>query len=192
MEALMRAVAASALVLLSISRAASAACPPPDAEVSAAIEQISQPNKSAEEPLELLLEKPMAAACQLIAELKLVDELRVGGLEQEEHPAAMRVVWSIRALRYITGCGDFRGSTKERFAMERMLPRYDTLGPREQFLMRDSRDKVPFFAVWMSHDSTFFAARDAQAQIIAQWRGWLNEVDNFEFDRCEDSIEWYF
>jgi len=188
----MRGVSALSLVLLLVSRAASAACPPPDPEVSAAIEQLSQPDKGAEEPLERLLQKPQAAACQLVAELKLVGELRVGQLEQEEHPAAMRVVHSIRALRYITGCHDFRGSTKERFPAEEFLPRYDTLAPREQFLMRDGRDNVPFFAVWMSRDSTFFAARDVQLQIIAQWRDWLNDIDEFEFGRCEDGRDWYF
>jgi hypothetical protein len=190
----MRCAAALSVLLLSISGAASAACPPPDPEIADAINQFMVDHTREEygEFYERLLRQPKEAACQLVAELKLVDELRVGAMEQEEHPAAMRVVQAIRALRYITDCQDFTGRTKERLAAERLLPDYDTLGPREQFLLRDGRDNVPFFSVWMSHDSTFFAARDVQTQIIAQWKDWLDTIDEFEFGRCEDPNDWYF
>jgi hypothetical protein len=186
----MRVVATAALVLLSMSGATSAACPPPDPEVSEAIQQLSA-DGTGMEVLDRLLQKPKAAACQLVAELKLVDERFVSPRIEDQHPAAIRVAWSIRALRYITRCQDFGGSTKEKFPSGEFLPRFDLLNDRKNFLLQYDRDHMPFFVTWMSRGVFFFAGRDAQSEIIAHWREWLGDLDQFEFGPCEDLNDWY-
>ena len=187
----MRAVVALAVALFSVSRTASAACPLPDPQIAATINRLPDRGREAE-VLDRLLQKPKAAACQLVAELKLVEERIVTPRIENEHRTAMQVAWSIRALRYITRCQDFGGSTKENFATNEFLPRFDLSNERKNFLIDYDHNNLPFFADWMSHDIVFFADWDAQSEIIAKWREWLDRIDQFEFGRCEEFNDWYF
>src|SRR5947207_12493875 len=59
--------------------------------------------------------QPVAAACYLIKELRVVPEIWIKGGEQDNHLKTMHVIWTLRALRYITGGLRFKGKTKYRF-----------------------------------------------------------------------------
>lgn len=98
-------------------------------------------------------DEPAIAACYLVNELQVVPEKWIRGGDQDKHPKTMHVIWSLRALRYITGGINFKGKTKYRFNESSEIE-----ANRKQFL-RPENNEVPFFAVWMSRDSLASPAR---------------------------------
>jgi len=146
-----------------------------NARVTHAIAELGKLRSDIGDPLAVLLSDPVIAACHLVWSLHVVNETHVAGYQQDKHPKTMRVIWALRALRYLTHCQDFRAPTAEN-------PRnWDEM--RRGFLLRDDdihtpaktwkpSDGVPFFATWMSRDSVFIAPRDAQQKIIMQWVRW--------------------
>lgn len=94
------------------------------------------------------------------------------------HP---RVVWYIRALRFLTR-SDFKGRTDGRLTDD-----------EKNFLVYDEGRRVKFFGTWMSRDIAFVAPKDAQIKIIRQWRDWFTR--NGKTHNYSDSTpldDWYF
>jgi len=134
--------------------------------------------------LATLLERPADAVCNLIQGLHPVATRHVSGYDESPDREALAVVWRLRALRFVTGCQDFRAPTKD------ALSHPDEAG--RQFLERRGSRRLPFFAVWMSRDSLYLAPPDAQAAIIAQWKRWFSENGSrFDYRACESSDDWY-
>jgi hypothetical protein len=168
----------------------------PNARVSAAIAALGQPNARTADQLSVLASEPAAAVCQLLRSLHVVHDTHIVGYEQEKHPDTMRVIWALRALRYLSNCHEFRASTADDPA------KWDEL--RRDWLLRDehgvpvvswkSTDRIPFFATWMSRDSVFIAPPDAQKAIIEQWRQWYLDTGRrgFHFQTCDSADRWYF
>jgi hypothetical protein len=164
--------------------------------VKNAIAKMGQLGGSTPAQWSVLASEPAAVACELVRCLHVVDETRVAGYEQGEHPETMRVIWAIRLLRYLTGCQDFRGATGEN------PEKWDD--DRRSFLLGDGpgtplgKPKTPvpirFFQTWMSRDSVFIAPPDAQQEIIAQWLRWYQESvsQGFQFHTCKSMDAWYF
>jgi len=98
----------------------------------------------------------------------------------------MKVVWTMRALRFLTGT-NFLAETKHVFGSDEVEQRRQTL------LHKYDEKKVPFFAVWMSRDSIYFAPEDAQTTIIAQWKLWI-EKNKYDLPPIKETRteEWYF
>lgn len=168
----------------------------PNVRVSHAIAALGQSNSSPADQLSILASEPIAAVCQLLRSLHVVHDTHIVGYEQERHVNTMRVIWALRALRYLADCQDFRASTAENPAKWEKL--------RREWLLRDehgaplkswkSTDRVPFFATWMSRDSVFIAPPDAQGDIITQWRRWYRDTGSrgFRFQTCNSVDRWYF
>jgi len=147
-------------------------------------------------PFSILATDPPVAACHLIRSLRTVRDTHVIGYEQDKHVDTMRVIWALRALRYLTDCQDFRAPTAEN------PDKWD--GLRREWLLRDDTgvpmtnwkpsDGVRFFATWMSRDSLFIAPSDAQQGIITQWVEWYRTKGShgFQFKTCESVNQWYF
>src|SRR5690349_14228635 len=100
------------------SYAATAAAPKLSCEDTA--EMASLTHRSWYDPdyrasFEVFRSRPEVAACYLINELRVVPESWIRGGDQSKHPETMHVIWSLRALRYITGGLRFKGKTKYRF-----------------------------------------------------------------------------
>jgi hypothetical protein len=184
------------LLLVVLAPATGSAAPAcrPDREVTKAIAEFR--DTRAEAQRDLLARRPDVAACHLVHSLHVVRDTHVAGYEQDRHPDTMQVIWALRALRYLTGCKDFRAPTAE-----------DVTGweeTRRGFLLRDERGVssdtalakpgVKFFQTWMSRDSVFIAPPDAQRAIITQWVQWYREAGShgFEYRRCEPVDAWYF
>ena len=167
-----------------------------NAPVTEAIAGLMGDRSALSDRLSVLSHNPVDAACRLIASLHVVGDTHVAGYEQGRHRDTMRVIWALRALRYLTDCQDFRAPTHENPATWSEL--------RRDWLLRDSTgapianwkpaDGVPFFRTWMSRDSVFIAPRDAQARIIARWRQWYQKSgrQGAHFHACESMDEWYF
>ena len=68
---------------------------------------------SVEKHLDVLARQPEVAACHLVRSLHVVRDPHVVGYKQKKHPETMQVIWALRALRYLTGCQDFRAQTAE-------------------------------------------------------------------------------
>jgi hypothetical protein len=146
--------------------------------------------------LSVLAGDPVVAACQLIASLHVVADTHVAGYDQGRHRNTMRVIWALRALRYLTGCQDFRAPTRENPATWSALRRDWLLHDNSGAPVRNGQpvDGVPFFQTWMSRDSVFIAPRDTQEKIIARWHRWYRESGSrgVGFHTCESMDQWYF
>lgn len=114
---------------------------------------------------ELLDAHRCAALPLLAAELRPVPEGRIAHDELPSRPAAMHVVWTIMALRYLTG---------EEMTARTSAPLPKTGGvPGDAWdLLRKGlpRGETQFFAVWMSRDHVYLADVAAQRRIIEKWR----------------------
>jgi len=135
--------------------------------------------------LDRLIDDPASAACHLTASLHTLDVLSITPRERGEQAEAMAVVWSLRALRFLTGGKDYRAPTSHQFPASE--------GAREQFLHRGAEDgSVRFFSTWMSRDTVYIAPRDAQEAIISKWRDWYaNEGVSFPYEPSEHVDDWY-
>ena len=121
----------------------------------------------------------------LIATLQPIPEGKVLPEEKNAHRVTLHVVWSLRALRYLTG-KDFRAPTAHVFGSDEDERR------REELLKKED-ETVTFFATWMSRDSVYIAPVDAQRAIIEAWRRWFSEQDENWRPISEPSIDdWYF
>lgn len=76
------------------------------------------------------------------------------------------VLWTIRALRYITGGMDFCAPTRHRFGNSGQEVY------RAYWLHFENKRCVTFFAVWPSRGHFFIAPVDAQQEIINAWKRW--------------------
>ena len=139
--------------------------------------------------LQQLRRDPHLAVRLLVSQLKPVDEVKILAWEQEKHADAMKVVWSIRALRFLTR-RDFLSETDYRFGDS------ETEDTRNQMLHHHTgaKNRVSFFGVWMSRDSIYFAPVDAQEKIITKWKEWLrSHGDTFVMPAEEPGYsKWYF
>jgi hypothetical protein len=170
-------MALAAVVLCLSSVEAFSQQSPSDAEINAAIGRLGeQTDAKGFTQFEVLYKNPRRSVELLIAGLKPV---RRGEYLTGNHPQA---VWSIRALRSLTGMS-FRG------------PTHADLGDDEaHFLGHDPRtDEVEFFGTWMSRDRVRVAPVDAQTAIIKKWRKWFREHgETFSYANDRNFDHWYF
>lgn len=125
-----------------------------------------------EQRLKVLAEHPVRSAELLTG---LLRPTRRGKYRQ--HP---RVVWHIRALRFLTGL-DFKARTDGRLTAD-----------EKNFLIAEQR-RVKFFGTWMSRDIVFVAPRDAQVRIIRQWRAWFaRNGKTHTYVGAPPLDDWYF
>jgi hypothetical protein len=178
-------------IMLSCPAVARTPCEHENPEVTRAIAGLTA-GKTPEEMAHLfdvLTAFPRIAACHLVNELHPVVSHTIMPTEAVRFRSVLHVIWSIRALRYIAACQDFRAATKERF---RNRSNDTIVNTRTEFLARDGIDEVPFFSVWMSRDIIFVAAADVQTAVIAKWRVWLGNDPDFRLGQCEEFERWYF
>jgi hypothetical protein len=114
-----------------------------------------------------LAKAPRLAVQLLIDELRPVNETRI--LASEKRPEAEHVLWSIRALRYLTGGKDFCGQTRHEFDKSEFERN------RKYWLYSRHRTCVSFFAMWPSRGTEYVAPQDAQNEIILKWRDWFKD-----------------
>lgn len=110
----------------------------------------------------------LASELRVVPFKRLVGGCTLGGVRTwEQELRYHRVLWNLRALRYVTGV-DFCAAPRE-------PPR-----PRLLDRMRDIRalggrdcpdpDTVPFFRTWVSRNIHILAPRDVQEEIIRAWQ----------------------
>ncbi len=135
--------------------------------------------------LALLREKPSQAAACLIGQLRAVDATILHPNEIHRRRDDFRTLWSIRALRYLTGGKDFCGLTAHLDELDQDRRQFLTIrcGPGPE---------VSFFGVWMSRDTVYIAPKDAQLRIIQQWIQWYEtEGVRYSYPPAKD-VDWYF
>jgi len=150
---------------------------PSDVEIGAAIARLGEStDEKGFTRFEILYKSPRRSTELLISTLKPV---RRGQYMGGKHP---QVVWSIRALRSLTGL-DFRGSTHA-----------DLTEDEAHFLDHNPKtDEVEFFGTWMSRDRVWVAPVDAQTTIIRKWRKWFKEHgETFSYVDDRNFDHWYF
>ena len=132
-----------------------------------------------------LAQTPIVAACYLITQLRVLPETVITPWNQDRHKASLHVIWSLRALRYITGGLEFRAKTKHEIKKSEE--------PRNYWLTYKTTEDLPFFAVWPSRDAVYISPPDTQAAIIEKWRRWYSESgQTFEYKTSQRLNEWYF
>jgi hypothetical protein len=128
---------------------------------------------------------PLYAVRLLATQLRPISVTRIPGSKQDHYRQEMRVIWSVRALQYLTGL-DFTAKTKHRYAI-------GDEEDRSRFLRLTRENEVAFFGVWMSRDSIFVAPKDAQRLVIDKWRAWVRVKAATHIFGEPDSIDkWYF
>lgn len=137
------------------------------------------------ETVERLAADAPIAARYLVEELQVVDTSVVRPSDWDRQRDAMHVIWCLRALRYITNCKQFLAPTTYQFS--------ESERTQEEFLTKHGRERLPFFATWMSRDKTYLAPRDVQEAIILSWQRWYSEEGTtFNYQACGDVDDWYF
>ncbi len=153
-----------------------------DESVRAFVEQIEDVRDL--DSLAFLTAKPRDSAACLIRQLRVVDASILKPEDAHARPSDFRVVWTVRALRYVTGGLDFCASTAHEDQLD---------DQHRQFLrVRCPSPDVSFFGVWMSRDVTFLAPRDAQESIIHKWVQWYEKNGDTYAYRPATSGDWYF
>jgi hypothetical protein len=161
-----------------------------DEDVKALVQKLTEEVKNFDETiavLDSLAKKPSVAVGCLIKELHTVNEVKMlsGELEKPEHKETDRVVWCIRALRYITG-KDFRGKTTHQFRKDEEERKY-------WVTLESPKGRLRFFCVHMAVNSTYFAPKDAQQSIIDQWKKWYRrEGEKASYNPVLEFNDWYF
>ncbi len=137
------------------------------------------------EHLKILRRNPKLAVGLLVKQLEVISEKKILSGDRQAYPREMRVVWSIRALRYLTSL-DFKGNTDYRFEKNEDKD-------RTQFLHMSQDGRVAFFGMWMSRDSIYIAPKDAQQEIIKKWNEWTaSTLNDYKFPVPRDIDFWYF
>jgi hypothetical protein len=155
-----------------------------DKQVELIVRRLVEENDKIRDDLRMLSEKPFEAVSCLIKELSIVQEEKILLQEYDQHKETLHVIWCIRALRYLTGI-DFRGKTAYQFK--------ESEKNREDFLNKNSKTELPFFAVWMSRGSIYIAPKDTQEEIINKWKEWYSiNGKSFKYDPVDDINKWYF
>jgi hypothetical protein len=135
------------------------------------------------EELDRLLERPAESAACLIRQLHIVQRPVLKPDSRERLRDDFRVIWSLRALHYITHGKNF-------LAPPGPGP---LIGKRRHFLQIRSKAEVPFFAVWMSNDTIYVAPVAAQRAIIDKWRAWYQaEGQSYDYRKADSYDDWYF
>jgi hypothetical protein len=102
-----------------------------------------------------------AAVPELTRQLSYVRPERMHFYDGARHAKAMRVLWSLAALRAITG--------KDFYAPDRSLAGSEDA--RAQMLrMGAPAGSSKLFGIWPSRGRIYFAGRVQQSRIIRQWR----------------------
>lgn len=135
-----------------------------DAAVSAKVKQLGMGGDDIQ-IVKSLSATPQISVRLLVVELHTVKESHE--LAGANDKPVEHVLWSIRALRYVTGGMDFCGKTSYRFGTSELEKN------RKYWLYFKNKSCVPFFAMWPSRGSEYIAPPDAQQDVIDQWRQWL-------------------
>lgn len=146
-----------------------------DAEIRAAIADLG--SRSLSRSFEVFYSNPQESTRILIGELKATKR---GHYLTGQHPHA---VWIVRALRSLTGL-DFQARTEE-----------DLSADESHFLALNAKRKgeLEFFGTWMSRDSVWVAPKDAQLEIIREWKEWYARYGrSYKYVNDHNVDDWYF
>lgn len=141
--------------------------------------------KQAEE-FYVLSKNRLAAIRQLLNELKPVNESIILTDASAKNTEGLHVVWSIRALRFLSGCMFFTEKAEEdRFTTDDQI--------RTMLLMQKKDNEYSFFAGSAGRDKIYIAPMYVQKAIIRKWQNWFNKKDDkFDTINCRDINIWYF
>jgi hypothetical protein len=170
------------LLLLMLSSTAANGSHCRDEQVKQFVERIGEIRST--EELATLRKKPSDAVACLIDVLRVVDATSLRPEEKASRRDDFRVVWAIRALRYLTG-KEFCGAAAHFDALEEDRRQFLTIkcGPGAV---------VSFFGVWMSRDVVYLAPREAQEEIIQEWIRWYETQGSTYSYPVANDADWYF
>jgi hypothetical protein len=193
-------MAIAAFPFLLLASPAPAPTPRTDA-IRDAVRALGRSSDNQSPTLKLLATEPRSAVAALIDELAVVrrppQAFRPAMLVERE-PRAEEVshaIWCVRGLGYLTGL-TFVAPSRHWFARHevrrRALLLREVENEDENPPGRAPGKQFPYFATWMSQDSSFIAPEDAQRAIIAQWRAWHAVHGATHRYQPDESWDWYF
>lgn len=155
-----------------------------DKQIEGIVQRLNEENSELKQDMRKLSSNPYHAMGCLIKELHPIEEIEIIHTEFDKHKSTMHVVWCIRTLRYLTGL-DFRSRSNYKFKRNEKNRKY--------LLSNGRKEKLSFFAVWMSRDIIYFAPQDTQMDIIEKWEKWYStDAKSFNYKQDEDINNWYF
>jgi hypothetical protein len=193
------AMAVAALPLLLHASPAPARDPKRD-PIREAVRGLGRNGVDSYSTLKFLAKEPRSAVTALVEELAVIRHPQSFNprMLDEPGPRAQEMshaIWCVRGLDYLTGLR-FLAPSRHRFTRRELQRRAMLLreGPAEDETApgRAIGKQFPFFATWMSRDTSFIAPEDAQREIIAQWRAWLTAHGATHRYEPDESWDWYF
>jgi hypothetical protein len=125
---------------------------------------LSKSSKKIMDDIHKIATTPRESAKLLIEEIHIIpDDV---AYEKQDSSNMDHVIWSLDALRYITGGKEFCSRTRHRFLET------EEEKNRAYWLELTHGKCLTFFAIWPSRGRIYLAPRDAQARIIALWGDW--------------------
>lgn len=117
----------------------------------------------------------------LVRQLEAVETNQLNLSDSKRHPRAMRVIWSIAALRAISG-RDFY--TRQTSSQKSYSSRAD--------MLRGPQGNTKLFGIWFSRGTVYFAPPMQQRQIIAKWRRYSVSRSCREGNQSQDPKFWLY
>lgn len=145
---------------------------------------IFESSSDSQKSLNKLAKYPVESVCYLINSLHTIPQTQILPEERKNNMSSMNVIWSIRALRYLTNCKDFTSETSYVFS--------ESEEKRKHFLTILNEHDLPFFSVWMSRDIIYIAPEDVQNKIIEKWKRWYIENGKNFLYKSSETMDWYF
>lgn len=119
----------------------------------------------------------------LVQQLEVVQTEELDLLDDRRDPRAMRVIWSIAALRYITG--------RDFYAVRSW--RIDPASVRHQRLASGAPPgRTKFFGIWMSRQIAYFAPPAQQRNIIRRWQRYSSSGQCIRRSENRDFMFWLY
>lgn len=184
-----------AIVLLALSSLGCAAGPRPpvlecqvDAQIEDAVRNLGTDRFDYKRSFALFEATPAIAACHLIRNLRVVPVTTSGPQEKFLGTPEANVVWSLRALSYITNGLSFAAYDAE--SARRLVldaPRQGVLGARYNY------KKFSFFGEITSSARVYFATEAIQREVVRLWIDWYTvHGANYAYRAADSYDDWYF
>lgn len=132
-----------------------------------------------------LMSCPQVAAGVLIRQLHPINVTEIKPVKFKNNKMNLHVIWSLRALRYITGGLQFTGN----------LGTEPIKATRLQFLRKGitAPGQGTYFGVWMSRNIIFIAPVSTQSEIIGQWTAWYKREGRiYDYYPAKSDLKWFF
>src|SRR5688572_17874382 len=150
-----------------------------DTSLSAAIAALGPKSDSA--AVERVARFGCAAIPFLVRQLKPVESQEINIMNADRHPEEMRTIWSVAALRAVSGKDFYTYQVDE---SRPNTPRFD--------MLRAGDRRTKLFGIWASRGTVYFSTPDQQRRIIYKWKDYARSKSCRSSNASRDPVFWLY